>query len=179
VSERTVRAAIGGLSLLGAAIASYLLVADATGARIACPVDGCETVQSSPYAEIAGLPVAGLGLAGFLAILATAVARGEPARAGGVALGLGAFGFSAYLVGVQLLVIGAVCAWCIASDAIVTAMATLTLVRVRVAAAPDAATAENPQRTLRSSGAGLRAGRDGSCARHPYVEAQPRRKEND
>jgi uncharacterized membrane protein len=52
------------------------------------------------------------------------------ARAAGVTLTLGALGFSAYLLAVQLVAIGAVCDWCVASDGVATALATLALLRV-------------------------------------------------
>ena len=130
MSERTIRIAIGMLALVGAAIAGYLTYAHYAHAQIFCATGGCETVQSSRYAEVLGVPVAVLGLGAYLAILAAAVGRGEPARAAGASLALAAFGFSWYLVYVQLAVIGAVCQWCVASDTVTTAITALALVRL-------------------------------------------------
>ena len=130
MSERTIRIAIGALALVGAAIAAYLTYTHYAAAQIFCTTGGCETVQSSRYAEVLGVPVAALGVSAYLALLTTAVGRGEPARVAGASLGLAAFGFSWYLVYVQLAVIGAVCEWCIASDVVTTAITALALVRL-------------------------------------------------
>ena len=53
-------------------------------------------------------------------------------------LALSAFFFSAYLLYIQVSVIGAICQWCVATDAITTAIAALALLRLRIgeAAAP-------------------------------------------
>ena len=73
MSDRTLRIAVAVLALAGAAIAGYLTYAKYADATIACSTGGCETVQESEYAEILGLPVPVLGLAGYLAIFATAL----------------------------------------------------------------------------------------------------------
>jgi hypothetical protein len=69
MSERTIRLSTAALAALGAAIAGYLLYVRYTGGALACATGGCETVQHSRYAEVLGVPVAGLGLAGFLGLL--------------------------------------------------------------------------------------------------------------
>jgi uncharacterized membrane protein len=135
VSDRTLRAALVALSLVGAAVAGYVLVSHWTDAGLICSTGGCETVQSSEYAEVLGLPVAALGLAGFLALLVASLARGEWARLAQATLALAAFGFALYLLAVQLWVIDALCQWCVATDVLTTALATLALVRLRPARA--------------------------------------------
>ena len=84
MSERTPRLASAILAAAGAAISTYLLYVRQTGGTLVCSTGGCETVQSSSYAEMLGVPVAALGLAGFLALLVLALARGEwgPAEPG-------------------------------------------------------------------------------------------------
>jgi uncharacterized membrane protein len=129
MTERPLRAGIAALALAGAGVAAYLTYARYSGSVIACSTGGCETVQSSSYAKVAGVPVAVLGLAGYLGLLATAIARGELARAAGAAVAFSAFGFSAYLLYAQLALIDAVCDWCLVSDAIVTVAAALALLR--------------------------------------------------
>ena len=74
VNDRPLRIAVAALALLGTGIAAYLTYAKYADATIACATGGCETVQSSEYAEVLGLPVPVLGLLGYLAILATAFA---------------------------------------------------------------------------------------------------------
>jgi hypothetical protein len=55
--------------------------------------------------------VAAIGLIGFIGLLGTALARGEWARLAQATLALSAFAFGAYLLVIQLAVIGAVCQW--------------------------------------------------------------------
>jgi len=131
------------LSLLGVAIGGYLSwVALDDGAEAACSgVGDCHAVQGSDYAEVAGVPVALLGLAmyGGLAVLLAARRlgpwRAEPAREPRVlpvwcfALAMSGVLFSAYLTYVELFVIDAICIWCVASAVLITVIALL--------AAPD------------------------------------------
>jgi uncharacterized membrane protein len=91
---------------------------------------GCERVQSSTYAKVAGLPVALLGLAGYLAITAALVAPGQRAQLAAAALAVTGFGFSAYLTYLELFVIHAICQWCVASAVLLTMLAALTVWRL-------------------------------------------------
>jgi uncharacterized membrane protein len=125
------RAAIAACAAVGIGIASYLLAVRLAHVPLACPTGGCETVQSSRWAELAGVPVAALGLAAYAAVLASALARGPVAAAAGVAVSCSAVAFGGYLLYVQLAVLDAVCAWCVASDATTTALAALCLLRLR------------------------------------------------
>ena len=136
MSERTVRIASAALAVLGAAISAYLFWARETGNSIVCSTGGCETVQSSSYAEVLGIPVAALGLAGFLGLLVASLGRGEWARLAQATLALSAFLFAAYLLAIQVFVIGALCQWCLATDVLTTAIVTLALVRLRPMRAP-------------------------------------------
>jgi uncharacterized membrane protein len=129
VSEDRIRAAIAALAFVGVTITAYLTYVRVTGTTVACSTGGCETVQSSSYSEVLGIPVAVLGVVGYLLVLASALVRGELARTATLALGLAAFGFSGYLLVIQLAVIGAVCEWCVASDVVTTLIATLALLR--------------------------------------------------
>ena len=131
MNERPLRLAAAALALVGAGLAAYLLYARHTGATLACSSGGCETVQRSRYSELLGVPVAALGLFAYLTLLVAAVARGELARLAQAMVALTAFGFTTYLLVVQLWLIGAVCDWCLAGDAVTTALAGLALVRLR------------------------------------------------
>ena len=131
MSDRALRIAVAVLALVGAAIAAYLTYAKYADATIACTTGGCETVQSSDYAEILGLPVSVLGLVGYLAIFASTLAHGETARVIGASLALGGLAFSAYLLIVQIVAIGAFCQWCLASDVVVLLLAAATVARLR------------------------------------------------
>ena len=131
MSERSNRIASAALALVGVGITAYLLSVRASGATLSCTTGGCEAIQSSSYSEIFGLPVAALGLGGFLVLLGAALARGDLARLIGAAVALAAFAFGTYLLVVQVVVIGALCDWCLASDAVTTALAAFALLRLR------------------------------------------------
>jgi uncharacterized membrane protein len=131
MSERTLRATSVAVAVSGVAIAAYLLYVRHTGTALACTTGGCETVQKSAYAEVLGVPVAALGLAGYLGLIAAALARGEWARLSQATLALAALIFSAYLLYIQVAVIDAICQWCLASDLLTTALAFLALLRLR------------------------------------------------
>lgn len=129
MSAARVRAAIAALSLVGGAVAAYLVYTRYSGAGIYCSTGGCETVQSSDYAVVAGIPVAVLGLVGYGAILVTALRPGPTPAAVGVAFSAIGVVFSGYLLYAQLGPIGAICQWCVANDAVISLLATVCLWR--------------------------------------------------
>ncbi len=136
MSDRTLRAVIGVLATAGAGIAGYLTYARYTDATIACVTGGCEKVQSSDYSEIAGIPVAVLGLAAYLFLLGTAFSVSELARAAGAAVAVAGALFAAYLIYVQVVVIDAICQWCVASDCLTALLAVACVLRLRPATRP-------------------------------------------
>ena len=81
------------------------------------PSHGCETVASSEYSEILGVPVAFLGLAFSLVLVALAATwwRRADRRALFVAYGMLLLGTLsvAYLTFLELFVIEAICVWCV------------------------------------------------------------------
>jgi uncharacterized membrane protein len=130
VTDGRLRTATAILALIGAGIAGYLVFERYSGGVILCSNGGCETVQHSSYALLAGIPVAVLGLAMYAAIFALAFVRGEAAHAVLLAVSVGGVVFSGYLLWAQAGPIGAFCIWCLASDVIITCIAALTLVRM-------------------------------------------------
>ena len=133
MTERRLRTAIAALAVLGAGIAAYLTVAHLTHTQVACVTGGCETVQSSKYSELVGVPVAAIGLAGYALIGATAGFRSDVARVTGAAAALAGFVFAVYLIYVQIGVIGAVCQWCLTSDVLLALLVAATFLRLREA----------------------------------------------
>lgn len=131
MSDRTLRLCVGALAAAGLLVAGYLTYARYSDTTITCSSGGCETVQKSSYATVAGIPVAVLGLVGYAAILATAFFVGDVARAAAAALALGGFAFSMFLLYAQLVPIDAVCDWCVANDVIVTLLVPFTVLRLR------------------------------------------------
>jgi uncharacterized membrane protein len=157
VSDRSLRLGVGALAVVGIAIAGYLSWARAAGETLACPVSGggCETVQQSSYSELAGVPVAYLGLAMYVVVLALVVWDSEPARAATAALALAGTAFAVYLLAVMAFVIDAVCVWCLASDATVAAIAALATWRF-LRATPSEPDAAPSARSGRGSPSGSR-----------------------
>jgi uncharacterized membrane protein len=133
LSDRSLRLAAGLVALAGVAVAGYLTWAHYDDAALVCVAGGgCETVQRSSYAEIAGVPVALLGLVGYVAILALILWDVPYARLGAAMLSFVGLAFSAYLVVLQLFVIDATCVWCLANDVLIApALALLTALRLR------------------------------------------------
>jgi uncharacterized membrane protein len=131
VSDRALRIGIAALALAGFGVAGYLTYLHYAGVTPVCAVaHGCEKVQTSHWAVLAGVPVAVLGLVGYGAILASLAVPGEAGRLAGAALALAGFGFSAYLTYLEVIEIEAICAWCVASAALMTALAALALGRL-------------------------------------------------
>jgi uncharacterized membrane protein len=91
---------------------------------------GCEKVQSSSYAELAGVPVAVLGLIGYVAILLSLALPEEYGAVAAAFLSLVGFGFSAYLTWAELFRIHAICQWCVASACVMTVLMVVSVVRV-------------------------------------------------
>ena len=131
MSERILRFALAALSLAGVAVTGYLLSVRWSSVELLCSTGGCESVQSSKYAEVLGIPVAAAGLGGYVLLGATALSVAPLARALGAGLALAALAFSGYLLVIQLAVIGDTCDWCFASDAIVTLATAVALLRLR------------------------------------------------
>jgi uncharacterized membrane protein len=117
------------LALAGVAIAAYIEYERATGGQLACGTGGCEHVQSSKYAELAGLPVAVLGLIAYVAIFVTALVRAPAAALAGAVVAVAGLAFALYLLVVQAFVLDAYCTWCLASDAVLAVIAPLTVIR--------------------------------------------------
>jgi uncharacterized membrane protein len=132
VSERRLRIAVAALALAGLGVAGYLTWVHYGDLEPICAggSGGCERVQTSEYAELAGVPVALLGLIGYGAILASLALPGDVGRFAGALLALSGFGFSAWLTYVELFEIDAICQWCVASAVIMTALAVVTSLRV-------------------------------------------------
>lgn len=130
-SDSRKRAAIAALAVAGAVSAAYLAYVHHRGVAPICVAGGgCEKVQSSRYAAAGGIPVAIIGLAGYLAILASLLLDGHAGRLTGAVLALTGLGFSAYLTYLELFVIRALCQWCVASSLVTVALAGLTVARL-------------------------------------------------
>ncbi|HVJ05668.1 MAG TPA: vitamin K epoxide reductase family protein [Candidatus Saccharimonadales bacterium] len=76
----------------------------------------CGAVNHSPFAEIAGVPVAVFGILGYAAIAGFALARRWWIV---LTLTTGAVGFSIYLTYIEARVLETYCIWCVTSAVII------------------------------------------------------------
>ena len=128
--------AVPALAMLGLVVALYLSYVEVTQVKAICgPVGECNIVQSSPYAQLIGFPVAILGALTYLAIVVLWVGqRLLPDRFRAIsllsllALTIFCTGFSIYLTLLELFVIRAICAWCL-SSAVITALLMILVVK--------------------------------------------------
>jgi uncharacterized membrane protein len=115
----------------GIAVSAYLSVKRFTGGGLACTRWAqCDVVNSSPYAMLAGVPVAFIGLGGYLLLfgLALVALRADGLRRrqlllAGFLLSVGGVLFSVYLTYLEIYVIEALCSWCVASAIIILLLA--------------------------------------------------------
>jgi uncharacterized membrane protein len=136
VSDRTLRLALAVVALVGTGLATYLTYVHFDEGALICTTGGCEQVQQSEYAELAGIPVALLGLIAYVVVLVLVAWDTPLARTLTAALALGALAFSCYLVALQLFVIEATCVWCMVNDLLVVPLlAVLSVLRLRSAPA--------------------------------------------
>jgi uncharacterized membrane protein len=125
------RIAMTVLALGGLGVAGYLTYVHYAGIKPICTTGGsCEKVQTSIYSELAGVPVALLGLLTYIAIVALLFApENESTRLGLMGFVLVGFAFSAYLTYRELFSIHAICEWCASSAAILTVLTPMAVFR--------------------------------------------------
>jgi uncharacterized membrane protein len=139
VSDRALRTAGLVLAVLGLGIAGYLVYVHYADIDPVCNIaHGCHKVQTSEYAKLAGIPVALLGLLGYVAIFASLLVPGETARMAAAFTALVGFGFSMYLTYRELFTIDAICQWCVGSAILMTGLAIVCTWRVLRVPAPPA-----------------------------------------
>jgi uncharacterized membrane protein len=111
------------LAVVGICIALYLtLYKVGVIGVLSCSIGSCETVNTSKWSMLLGIPIAAWGLAAYVALLLLAmVGSGEsreesvPIARMLVALAGWSVLFSAWLTYLELFVIHAICIWCLTS----------------------------------------------------------------
>ena len=109
----------------GLAVAGYLTITKLMGGSAAfCTAGGgCDAVQSSRYAVLLWVPTAFWGAAAYAAIGGLAAAGLTlPRWQWAFAISAGAVGFSAYLTGIEIFVLRALCGYCLVSAALAVAL---------------------------------------------------------
>ncbi len=125
------------LALLGLVVSIYMTVYKLTDNQSMCIGNGgCSKVNSSPYAEVYGIPVAIFGVGGYgvIAGLLFWENRRKFLKENGsmIVFGLALIGFlfTLYLVYVELALIHALCPFCLTSQVTMTVLFILSIIRL-------------------------------------------------
>ena len=123
------------LAIAGFGIALYLTIVRFSGAAIYCTMgDGCEMVNSSKYAKLGPFPVALLGTLFYVGLLELGIVallwRFQWVAPLALAATLFGLGFSLYLTYIELAVLHAICMWCVASLAVMSALTLIAALQV-------------------------------------------------
>jgi len=127
IGLKKMRTLIAILALAGVVVSALALQVHYSTTTEPCDINAkwdCGIVNHSPFAEILHVPVAALGIAGYLAMAGLALARRKKLLAG---LVLGALGFSLYLTYIEKYVLEVYCIYCVTSLGIVTILTGLSL----------------------------------------------------
>ena len=87
----------------------------------------CGIVNHSPYAMLHGVPVAVIGIAGYLLLGVLAFEKSYPWM---LPLVAGAFAFAVHLADVESMVLGVWCIYCVISLGVITLMTVLAIGKV-------------------------------------------------
>ena len=124
---KAMRCLIVLLAMAGAVVSVLALRVHYSTGTEPCSINArwdCGVVNHSRYAEIAHIPVAALGIAGYLAMAALALARRRALVAGATIAGLC---FALYLTHIEHDVLMVWCLYCVISQAIIALMTLLAL----------------------------------------------------
>ena len=119
------RYAIALLALAGALVATLALQVHYSTGTEPCSINekwDCGIVNHSPFAEIAHIPVAAIGIAGYVTLAGLALAGRRRWLA---AVALVALGFSLYLTRIEKYVLEVYCLYCVVSLGIITLLTVL------------------------------------------------------
>jgi uncharacterized membrane protein len=127
------------LAVLGLLDSIYLAWVKYTGAYALCgPIGNCESVNSSQYSEIFGIPIALLGAGAYavMIVLLLLENRGQvwaefvPMIVFGMSL-IGVL-FSIYLTYIEVVILKAICPYCVISAIILVVLLILSGIRLSI-----------------------------------------------
>lgn len=125
------------LTVVGLLVSIYMTIYKVTSNDSMCLGSGdCSTVNASRFSEVNGIPVAVIGVIGYLAILAVHYyeTRNRFFKQNGTMLifgmGLTGFLFTVWLIYVEIALIKALCPFCITSQAAMTLIFILAVIRL-------------------------------------------------
>lgn len=143
VQARNRRIVISVLTMLGLFVAGYLTWSHYSNVPVYCgQSNSCELVNTSRFAYLGSIPVALIGLTGYLIILVLSLVPPQEDRQwpmllifGGALIGVM---LQWYLFYIEVAVLRAICYWCVTSQTIITLIFLLSFPR----RAPDVEEAE-------------------------------------
>lgn len=125
------------LAVLGLLVSVYMTVYKLTENNSMCLGSGdCAAVNASIYSEVNGVPVAVVGVAGYLTILVLLLLENRirflQKNGALIVFGLTLFGFlfTLYLIYVEAVLIRAYCPFCITSQITMTILFILSVIRL-------------------------------------------------
>jgi uncharacterized membrane protein len=123
------------LALVGLADALYLTIEHVTGQSVRCTIlSGCSAVLSSPYAVVAGIPLAAVGAAAYFSAFSLAILTLFGYRVAGkllLVLVIAMFAVSLWLIYLQAFVIREFCQYCLFSALITTTLLVVVFIARR------------------------------------------------
>jgi uncharacterized membrane protein len=122
------RFAIAILAFAGAVVSGLALQVHYSTGTEPCSINevwDCGIVNHSPYAEVAHVPVAAIGIAGYIALAVLSLLKRRRLLA---ALSVVALGFSIYLTSIEKFVLQVWCMYCVGSQAIIVILTVMSLV---------------------------------------------------
>jgi uncharacterized membrane protein len=129
------------VALLGLVDALYLTIEHVTGQTVRCTiVSGCSEVLSSPFAVVAGVPLAAIGAAAYFTVFSLATLAAFDYRVAAIILKpivIAMFFVSVYLVYLQAYVIREFCQYCLFSAAITLVLLVLVAIIPRIHRSPN------------------------------------------
>ena len=135
--DNRLRQVMIGLTVLGLLVSIYMTIYKVTNNESMCiGSGGCSIVNASGYSEVNGIPVAMVGVGGYLGILALLFLENRPGffQENGSMLLFGitlvGFLFTVWLVYVEVALLKAYCPFCITSQVAMTLIFILTVIRV-------------------------------------------------
>jgi uncharacterized membrane protein len=125
------------LTIAGLLVSIYMTIYKFTDNEKMCiGSGGCSVVNSSRYSEVSGIPVAVLGVTGYSAILAVLLLerKNKFFEQNGTMLFFGlsitGFLFTVWLIYVEIALIKALCPFCLTSQAVMTVIFILSVIRL-------------------------------------------------
>ncbi len=129
--------ASSALVIVGLLVSIYMTIYKLTSNDSMCLGSGdCHTVNASSYSEVDGIPVGVIGMTGYAALLTTLFFERRKAffRKYGTLLFFGmsltGFLFTVWLIFVEIVLIKALCPFCITSQVAMTSIFILAVIRL-------------------------------------------------